>query len=268
MSARIAVVEDEKDIQSLIVEELEDEGYEVRTANNGREGLAMIQEYKPHLILSDITMPELDGYGMLKSLRELKAYRSTPVVFLSALADRRHIIEGKRMGVDDYVTKPIDFELLLATLEARIREVERMAEEKEEQMVKLYNSFMAKPEMANKPKPALIVAHEWMDIESIHDGLKALGVPFITHHRGSKLDDYLKDKQYSMVILAQQTSDTAAKIAAAKSRYFKDLTVPRFLLIDNSKDPQDMSFWERFTSVISMDTATNKTVAELFRDYV
>lgn len=87
MSARIAVVEDEKDIQSLIVEELEDEGYEVRTANNGREGLAMIQEYKPHLILSDITMPELDGYGMLKSLRELKAYRSTPVVFLSALAD-------------------------------------------------------------------------------------------------------------------------------------------------------------------------------------
>ncbi len=124
MSARIAVVEDEAEIRSLIVEELEDEGYEVACAGNGAEGLKLIQDFKPQLVLSDITMPVLDGYGMLEGLRELKAFSSTPIVFLSALADRRHIIQGKKMGVDDYVTKPIDFELLLATVEARLREVE------------------------------------------------------------------------------------------------------------------------------------------------
>lgn len=268
MKARIAVIEDEADIRDLIVEELEDEGYEVGTACNGREGLAMIQRFKPHLVLSDITMPVLDGYGMLEQLRDMKTFSSTPIVFLSALADRRHIIQGKKLGVDDYVTKPIDFEYLLATIEARLREVERMTREKEEQMVKLYNSFMMKPEAEKRTRPALIVAQEWLDLEAIENSLNKLGVPFVTHHRGSRLDDYLSHKAYSAIFVTQQTNDLSAGEALAKSRLFKDTKVPKYLLIEDSKVAQDMSYWGEFNRVISLDTAQEADINSVIAAHV
>ncbi|MAP94752.1 MAG: hypothetical protein CMK07_07360 [Ponticaulis sp.] len=268
MSARIAVVEDEAEIRSLIVEELEDEGYEVASAINGQEGLELVQSFKPQLVLSDITMPVLDGYGMLQGLRELKAFHSTPVVFLSALADRRHIIAGKKMGVDDYVTKPIDFELLLATVEARLREVERMTKEKEEQMVKLYNSFMCKPEHEQRVKPALVVVQEWLDIDAVETVLKKLGVPFIVHHRGSQLDTYLREKAYSMLIMSQNTNDQSAPLSIKKSELFDDQKMPFFLLIEDSKAAQDMSYWDKFTRVISLDRATEEDIHEVISPHV
>lgn len=268
MTSRIAVVEDEKDIQALIVEELEDEGYDVRTADNGREGLEMIRQFKPHLILSDITMPEMDGHAMLKELRKTKTYRTTPIVFLSALADRRHIIEGKRLGVDDYVTKPIDFELLLATIEARIREVDRMTVEKEEQMVKLYNSFLAKPEIEAKPKPALVVVNEWMDIEALEDALKKMGVAFIVQHRGKMLDAYLKEKLYSAIFIAQTTNDLTVTLTLQESREFQSTPSPKFLLIENSTQEQDMSSWDQFRAVISVDKTPSAEIAALIAAHV
>lgn len=268
MKHRIAIIEDEADIRDLIVEELEDEGYDVATAGNGQEGLDMIQRFKPHLVLSDITMPVLDGYGMLQALRNIKAFRSTPVVFLSALADRRHIIQGKKMGVDDYVTKPIDFEFLLATLEARLREVDRMTTEKEEQMVKLYNSFMSKPEIQNRTKPALIVAQEWLDLEAIEGSLNKLGVPFVTHHRGSHMDDYLNQKTYSAIFLAQHTDDMSAGEVLEHSQAFKDTKVPKYLIIEDSKAAQDMSYWKAFNRIISLDTAKEEDINTVIAAHV
>lgn len=268
MNARIAVVEDEAEIRTLIVEELEDEGYEVATAGNGKEGLEMIQRFKPQLVLSDITMPVLDGYGMLEQLRGLKAFRSTPIVFLSALADRRHIIQGKKLGVDDYVTKPIDFEFLMATIEARLREVERMTNEKEDQMVKLYSSFMSRPEQERRVKPALIVAQEWLDLELIENSLKRLGVPFIMHHRGSRLDSYLTEKAYSAIFLAQQTNDICAKEALMSSQLFADTKVPKYLLIEDAKAAQDMTHWKAFNRIISLDTAREADISDVIAAHV
>lgn len=268
MKARIAIIEDEAEIRSLIVEELEDEGYEVATAGNGQEGLTMIQRFKPHLVLSDITMPVLDGYGMLKELRTIKGFRSTPVVFLSALADRRHIIEGKKMGVDDYVTKPIDFEFLLATVEARLREVERMTGEKEEQMVKLYNSFMAKPEIQSKTKPALIITQEFVDIEPIENSLNKLGVPFIIHHRGSHMDDYLYQKAYSAIFLTQYTNDMTANETLENSELFTETKIPKYLVIEDSKSAQDMSHWKAFNRIISLDTAQEADISNVISAHV
>ncbi|MFC6198716.1 response regulator transcription factor [Ponticaulis profundi] len=268
MSARIAVIEDELEIRELIVEELEDEGYEVDTAANGREGLEMIQRFKPQLVLSDITMPELDGYGMLENLRNMKAFRSTPIVFLSALADRRHIIQGKKLGVDDYVTKPIDFEFLLATIEARLREVERMTIEKEEQMLKLYNSFMSRPEQERRVKPALIVAQEWLELDAIENALKKLGVPFVLHHRGSKLDSYLREKAYSSIFISQHTNDVSASDALKQSELFGSTNVPKYLVIEDSKAAQDMGHWSSFNQVISLDTAKEADVNEVIAAHV
>lgn len=127
--AKVLCVEDEPRIRESIVAELIDAGYETVEASNGEEGIDAILEHDPDLVLCDITMPQKDGYELLTELREKHPQKSNiPFVFLSARANREHIIAGKRLGADDYLTKPIDFEVLLATVESRLRQVYRMEE--------------------------------------------------------------------------------------------------------------------------------------------
>ena len=255
MSTRIVVVEDEPEIQKLIVEELEDEGYEIATANNGEEGLAVIKSFAPHLVLSDITMPVMNGHEMLQALRnEHRQMRSVPIVFLSALADRRHIIEGKKLGVDDYVTKPIDFEMLLATLEARIREVHRMTQEKEEQMLRLYKTLVSEGNESKTP-PVLILTNEWLDVEPILDILNKAQLSAVRLHRGTKLDEYLDGKSYSAIIMTEQTNDLSAKLTLENSELFEEFEAPKFLFFQNENLAKDRSYWDAFTKVHSLKNA-------------
>ncbi|MDH3661332.1 MAG: response regulator [Alphaproteobacteria bacterium] len=122
--ARIAVIEDEEAIRNLIIEELNDGGHETFPAEDGEQGLNIILGHSPDLILSDITMPRLNGRQLLRKLRENHpAHAKTPFIFLSALADQHDVVKGLRIGADDYVTKPIDFDMLLARIDARLRTV-------------------------------------------------------------------------------------------------------------------------------------------------
>ena len=92
---KILCVEDEEDLRQDIVEELEDAGYEVIEASNGQEALDMILNQGPDMVVSDITMPVMDGYQLVKTLREdHPKFAEMPFIFLSALADREHILEG------------------------------------------------------------------------------------------------------------------------------------------------------------------------------
>jgi len=129
VTAKILCIEDQADIRDDIVEELEDAGYEVFQAADGQAGLEAVIEHKPDLVLSDISMPVMSGLEFLKELRNGHPELSElPVMFLSALANREDIITGKKLGADDYLTKPVDFELLLASVEARLLQVQRMRE--------------------------------------------------------------------------------------------------------------------------------------------
>ena len=140
--ARILCIEDEDFIRQDIVEELTDAGHTVIEADNGADGLKAIVAQTPDLVLCDISMPVMDGHTLLTELRENHpAFDDLPFVFLSALADRKDVIAGKRLGADDYLTKPIDFEMLHATIETRLRQVSRMAERKEDQMIRLYRAL-------------------------------------------------------------------------------------------------------------------------------
>lgn len=139
---KIVCVEDEHDIRGLLVDELTDAGYEVEEAANGQLGLDAILRSKPDLVLCDISMPIMDGHLLLQYLRENHPeFADTPFIFLSALADREHIMEGKILGADDYLTKPIDLDLLLVTIKSRLGQIERMHAHKEEQFVKIYKSI-------------------------------------------------------------------------------------------------------------------------------
>ncbi|MBE7734081.1 response regulator transcription factor [Devosia faecipullorum] len=123
----ILCIEDEAQLRRDIRDELVEAGYAVIEAGNGRDALDVLAQVTPDLVLCDISMPDLNGYGVLESLQERGPdYAEIPFVFLSALADPRHIVDGKRLGADDYLVKPIDYDLLLVTIEARLRQIDRI----------------------------------------------------------------------------------------------------------------------------------------------
>lgn len=125
--AVILCVDDEKDLREMVAEELEDAGYVVLQAANGRDALKRLDECCPDLILCDIAMPVMDGYELLHLIRETRADLSAvPFVFLTAQDALDQITQGKYAGADDYLVKPISFDLMLATIAARLRQMRRV----------------------------------------------------------------------------------------------------------------------------------------------
>jgi len=123
---KILCIEDDRETAALIAEELVDRGYDVVVAHDGREGLAAILRTMPDLVLSDISMPAMSGFELLESLVALAPrFSKMPFVFLTALTDRDNELKGRQLGADDYVTKPIDFEVLATIIAARLAGVAR-----------------------------------------------------------------------------------------------------------------------------------------------
>src|SRR5262244_2073509 len=123
---KILCIEDDRETAALIVEELIDRGFEVSIAHDGRSGLAAILKNMPDLVLSDISMPVMSGFELLERLTALEPrFAKMPFVFLTALTDRDDELKGRQLGADDYVTKPIDFDVLDAIIKARLARVAR-----------------------------------------------------------------------------------------------------------------------------------------------
>ncbi len=120
-SKRILCIEDEAETAALIAEDLEDRGYTVSTAVEGHAGLNVILKTRPDLVLCDINMPGMTGFEVMERLIALAPrFESIPFIFLTARTDRKSELRGRRLGADDYVTKPVDFEILAAIIEARL----------------------------------------------------------------------------------------------------------------------------------------------------
>jgi len=123
---RILCVEDDHETAALIAEELVERGYEVSVAHDGREGFAAILKSAPDIVLSDIRMTVMSGFELLERLTAVAPrFGNMPFVFLTALTDRDDELKGRQLGADDYVTKPIDFDVLDAIIKARLARVAR-----------------------------------------------------------------------------------------------------------------------------------------------
>jgi DNA-binding response OmpR family regulator len=123
---KILCIEDDRETAALIAEELVERGYAVTLAHDGREGLTAILKTMPDLVLSDISMPLMSGFELLERLIGLAPrFAKMPFVFLTALTDRDNELKGRHLGADDYVTKPIDFEVLAAIVAGRLAGVAR-----------------------------------------------------------------------------------------------------------------------------------------------
>ena len=103
----ILIIEDQPDMLKNIATILKMEAYAVLTADNGRDGLASACAEKPDLILGDVMMPTLDGYGVLQGLRKDRTVAGTPFIFLTAKGEKRDVRAGMNLGADDYLTKPV-----------------------------------------------------------------------------------------------------------------------------------------------------------------
>ena len=109
----VLVVEDHEPMLGAIKSVLEMRGYAVSTAVNGVDALQVMEETLPDLLIVDILMPEMDGYTFHSEVHRHPAWRSTPLIFLTSMAEREDIQRGRELGVERYITKPFDPEDLL-----------------------------------------------------------------------------------------------------------------------------------------------------------
>lgn len=126
MKKRLLVIEDNPEVRENVVELLQLSDFEVHAAENGKEGVRLATEHIPDLILCDVMMPELDGYGVLRILSGNPKTKFIPFIFLTAKAERDDFRRGMSLGADDYLTKPFDDSDLLAAIELRLKKHEQL----------------------------------------------------------------------------------------------------------------------------------------------
>lgn len=127
-TASILVVDDQPEILENLALLLETEGYQVLTAGDGLEALAILQTQPVDLIVADIAMPRMNGYQLYQRVRENPQWLALPFLFLTARALDSDVRYGKELGVDDYLTKPIQPEDLIAAIQGKLRRAQQLAQ--------------------------------------------------------------------------------------------------------------------------------------------
>lgn len=123
---KILVIEDNQDVRETLAEILELAGYIVHTAEDGAIGAKKALENTPDLIICDVMMPKLDGFGVLNILSKRPETADVPFVFLTAKTEKDDFRRGMNLGADDYITKPFYKDELLQVIETRLRKSERL----------------------------------------------------------------------------------------------------------------------------------------------
>ncbi|RWY54349.1 response regulator [Mucilaginibacter gilvus] len=154
MSKTVLIIEDNDDIRENVVEILELAGFKVYEAPNGKIGVDLAIQYKPELILCDIMMPELDGYGVLYMLNKNPEIENIPFIFLTAKAERLDLRKGMEMGADDYLTKPFDDLELLNAIDIRLRKKEQQEKFYSKSLDRL-NKFISKKDGLSELKKVI-----------------------------------------------------------------------------------------------------------------
>ncbi|NJL35784.1 MAG: response regulator transcription factor [Leptolyngbyaceae cyanobacterium RM2_2_4] len=174
MPLTILVADDDPGTRLSISDYLELSGYLVVSAEDGRKALSMVDQYQPHLIVTDITMPQMDGYELVRQVRRQPAFRLLPVIFLTARTNTQERILAYQLGCDAYLPKPFDLEELGAVIRNLLERV---------QMVQLeWRMRSPTPEVENhhpaeQPRTSAIATaldltpREWEVLDLLTDGL-------------------------------------------------------------------------------------------------
>ena len=135
--AEVLVVDDDPDIRMLVAFALEDSGYTVRQADCGDAGIAALEQKAPDLMVCDVMMPGMDGFGVLRTMRQRKLAPKTRVVMLTCKTEEKDHLRGFELGADEYLTKPFDPEELVARVKFLLSaSAEQLAERREAELQK------------------------------------------------------------------------------------------------------------------------------------
>jgi len=180
--AKILVIEDEPGIRRNLAELLELEDFMVQTAVDGLNGVEVARHWQPDLIICDIMMPNLDGYGVLTELRRQPGTATTPFIFLTAKADKADRRTGMGLGADDYLTKPFTSEEVLSAINARLARTNTLTRQFEQRLTELRDNLaLSMPHELRTPLTGIYsmssVMLENLDLLSptdVRDGLQAI----------------------------------------------------------------------------------------------
>ncbi|MDJ0518919.1 MAG: response regulator [Trichodesmium sp. MO_231.B1] len=168
---KILVIEDDKSILTIITDILEAEDFVVVGAKNGRVGIEKAQQEIPDLILCDVMMPEVDGYGVLKSLRQNLVTEAIPFIFLTAKSTKADLREGMELGADDYLTKPFTRDELMKAINTRLDKKSIIERRTQEQLDDLRTSItLSLPHELRTPLNGIIgysqfIIEDFQDLE-------------------------------------------------------------------------------------------------------
>jgi signal transduction histidine kinase len=159
----VLIIEDDSAIREAVVDILELEGYRAFSAEDGLAGVTVARKECPTLIVCDITMPYLDGYGVLAELRKHADTATIPFIFLTARSTANDVRQGMNLGADDYVTKPFSAEELLRTIQARIERQSVLAEKLQQRVNDLQKNLMSVlPHELNTPLHGIMAGVEFL----------------------------------------------------------------------------------------------------------
>lgn len=232
--ARILLVEDEADLRENLEIVLTHAGHAVTTAENGAEALKALHADAPDLLITDLSMPVMDGMTLVRRLRDdMPALAEMPIIVLTALGDKAHMIEGRSAGADEYLAKPIDYQLLNATIKARLSRRRQATELKEKQFVRLFKQLSAHaPDAAEAERPAAPSDDPFDKIRALADA------PLFGRSVVLFLDDHVPD-------YAGMPPATRAKAAGLMRRVLSDALGPGDAAIDLGAGAWLLAFAER-----------------------
>ena len=138
---KILVIDDEEWLREMVQLALTQRGYDVIEAGNGAKGIEVARKELPDLVLCDVNMGKMDGYGTLSSLRNESSTASIPFILMTGLADNAGMRHGMELGADDYLAKPFTIDALYAAVEARLKKVQAVRQEAEKKLADLRDNI-------------------------------------------------------------------------------------------------------------------------------
>lgn len=189
MPLTILVVDDESAIRLGVTDYLEMSGYSVIAAENGERALEMLEAYHPHLIVTDITMPQMDGYELVRKLRQRPAFQLLPVIFLTARTDIHERIRGYQSGGDVYLPKPFDLDELSVVVRNLLDRFQMM--QSEWRLQTQAQSSEATEAQADSTSPLLLTQRERESLRFVADGLSNSQIGARLHLSSRTIEKYV-----------------------------------------------------------------------------
>lgn len=215
--SRIVCIEDDEWFLQDMVEALREAGHEVIAALTGEQGLDAIENHHPDLILADMTLPDVSGLDVMNKVRsEDSRFADVPFVIVSGKNEQEAMLESLSAGADEYLTKPIDFNVLLSKVDAMLRQVTRMLERKQDEHVKLYRALTkialdAAP-LTDCVAEIALVGTMPTSMQELRKDLERLGCLVLVFESGQRFIELLDDLDIDVAIISHFTSDMQGEL--------------------------------------------------------